>query len=311
MPSRSPRPATARVAPVDHSTSKVSRGSAKPGSAGSTWAPSAANANAACATSAAISGSTAAWPSSGLKAIRRPATPSSRPRRTSPSRRQCASRGRRAARSRRAAARGRRPCGPSGRRARPGRTGWRPGRHAAERRLQAGKPAERAGIRIEPPPSVPSASGTIPEASAAELPPLDPPAVVAGFHGLRVTPVSAQSVTPFQPSSASSSCRAAPRPSAAARRRPARPRPTGWPDDRAGAAQRRPAARDQQVLDRDRHAVERSGGLAATPARLGGPRVRPRGVRVDEAERVDVPVERLDPLERGVGASTGESSRVR
>src|SRR3546814_5205929 len=30
---------------------------------------------------------------------------------------------------------------------------------------------------------------------------LDPPGVVAGFHGLRVMPSSAESVTPFQPNS--------------------------------------------------------------------------------------------------------------
>ena len=59
MPSAEGRPAIARAAPVDHSTSNVSRGSAKPGSTSSTCAPSAANANAACATRPAISGSTA------------------------------------------------------------------------------------------------------------------------------------------------------------------------------------------------------------------------------------------------------------
>ena len=56
-------------------------------------------------------------------------------------------------------------------------------------------------MRIEPPPSVPSASATIPAASAAELPPLDPPAVRAGSHGFRVTPSSGLSVTPFHPNS--------------------------------------------------------------------------------------------------------------
>src|SRR5215212_1032278 len=62
-------------------------------------------------------------------------------------------------------------------------------------------PQKLHGIRIEPPPSVPSASGTIPAARAAALPPLEPPLVRDGSHGLRVTPASGLSVTPFQPSS--------------------------------------------------------------------------------------------------------------
>ena len=56
-------------------------------------------------------------------------------------------------------------------------------------------------MRIEPPPSVPTASGPIPEATAAAAPPEDPPGVFAGFQGLRVMPVSGLSVTPFQPNS--------------------------------------------------------------------------------------------------------------
>ncbi len=41
-------------------------------------------------------------------------------------------------------------------------------------------------MRIEPPPSLPSASGTRPAATAAADPALDPPVVRSGFHGLRV-----------------------------------------------------------------------------------------------------------------------------
>jgi hypothetical protein len=58
-----------------------------------------------------------------------------------------------------------------------------------------------AGTRIDPPPSVPRASGAIRAASAALLPPLEPPAVRSGAHGLRVTPCNGLSVTAFQPSS--------------------------------------------------------------------------------------------------------------
>ena len=41
----------------------------------------------------------------------------------------------------------------------------------------------------------------MPAASAAAEPPLEPPGVVAVFHGLRVIPDSGLSVTPFQPNS--------------------------------------------------------------------------------------------------------------
>ena len=56
-------------------------------------------------------------------------------------------------------------------------------------------------MRIEPPPSVPSASGPTPAATAAPAPPLEPPGVSAGFHGLRVMPKSGLSVTPLWPNS--------------------------------------------------------------------------------------------------------------
>ena len=49
-------------------------------------------------------------------------------------------------------------------------------------------PQAADGMRIEPPPSEPVASGTIPAASAAAVPPEEPPGVWSRFHGLRVTP---------------------------------------------------------------------------------------------------------------------------
>src|SRR5438270_7196978 len=63
------------------------------------------------------------------------------------------------------------------------------------------QPQKPTGIRMEPPPSVPSARVVIPSTTATALPPLDPPEVRLSFHGLRVIPVSGLSVTPFQPSS--------------------------------------------------------------------------------------------------------------
>src|SRR5687767_4654000 len=63
------------------------------------------------------------------------------------------------------------------------------------------RPVKPQGMRIEPPPSVPTVSGPMPAATAAALPPEEPPGVFFGFQGLRVMPVSGLSVTPFQPNS--------------------------------------------------------------------------------------------------------------
>ena len=60
-------------------------------------------------------------------------------------------------------------------------------------------PLKLAGIRTEPPPSVPMAMGPRPAATAAPAPPDEPPGVMPVFHGLRVTPCSGESVTPLWP----------------------------------------------------------------------------------------------------------------
>ena len=49
-------------------------------------------------------------------------------------------------------------------------------------------PQHAAGIRIEPPPSLPCAIGTIPAATAAAAPPLEPPGVRSSAHGFAVGP---------------------------------------------------------------------------------------------------------------------------
>ena len=55
-------------------------------------------------------------------------------------------------------------------------------------------PQHALGIRIEPPPSPPMPAGTIPLATAAAVPPLEPPGERPVSQGLRVSPVESDSV---------------------------------------------------------------------------------------------------------------------
>ena len=62
-------------------------------------------------------------------------------------------------------------------------------------------PQQAAGIRMDPPPSLAPAQGTIPAATAAADPPEEPPGVRSVSHGLRADPHARGSVTPFAPNS--------------------------------------------------------------------------------------------------------------
>lgn len=63
------------------------------------------------------------------------------------------------------------------------------------------RPQLAAGMRIEPPPSLAPAHGTMPAATAAAAPPEDPPGLRCRSHGLRVGPHASGSVMPFAPNS--------------------------------------------------------------------------------------------------------------
>ena len=52
---------------------------------------------------------------------------------------------------------------------------------------------------MEPPPSLPVASATMPEARAAAVPPEDPPGERSGSQGLRVGPYARLVVSPWYP----------------------------------------------------------------------------------------------------------------
>src|SRR5512145_2548336 len=57
-------------------------------------------------------------------------------------------------------------------------------------------PQNAAGIRIDPPPSVPVANGAMPAASPAPLPPLEPPGDQSRAQGSCVSPKSRFAVNP-------------------------------------------------------------------------------------------------------------------
>src|SRR4029077_19322918 len=63
------------------------------------------------------------------------------------------------------------------------------------------KPHSAAGMRIEPPPSDPVAIGTCPAATAAALPPLEPPGERVVSQGLAVRPKTLLVVSAVQASS--------------------------------------------------------------------------------------------------------------
>src|SRR3977135_1373719 len=56
--------------------------------------------------------------------------------------------------------------------------------------LKPKTPHRAAGMRIEPAPSEPCATGPIPAATPAAAPPLEPPGVQSSFHGLQVAGMS-------------------------------------------------------------------------------------------------------------------------
>src|SRR5450432_2004051 len=67
--------------------------------------------------------------------------------------------------------------------------------------LSPTSPHSLAGMRIDPPPSLACATATMPLATAAADPPLEPPVVREVSHGFRVTPYASGSVVGTSPSS--------------------------------------------------------------------------------------------------------------
>ena len=170
------------------------------------------------------------------------------------------------------------PTGPSGRRA---RVGFMPNR-----------PHDDAGMRTEPPPSLPCAIGTIPPATAAPDPPDEPPATRSRSQGLRVgLPYTVASVVgPIaQLGAGGPPERHQPRPTKAhehlaVERRPVRSRTAREPCVHGWSIASQP-----EVLHQERHAGERPHGQPALDRCDGGVVLH----RCDRADR------RVDRLGRG------------
>lgn len=67
--------------------------------------------------------------------------------------------------------------------------------------LRPTRPQHAAGMRVEPPPSLAPAAGTMPAATAAAEPPDDPPGVRVRSHGLRAGPQASGSLMALAPNS--------------------------------------------------------------------------------------------------------------
>ena len=163
---------------------------------------------------------------------------------------------------------------------------------------------------MEPPPSVPTAIGPRPTATAATAPELLPPGVRAGSHGLRVRSPLRPRAWPPRPNSAVA---VVPRMTAPCWRNRAAGRILGrWPvGRRPRSAPRWQACNRQQVLERYRDAIEQTGRGALAPTFGGGLCRTARALLIEVGEgsqaaidRGDASQHRFDHRHRGQLAAT-------
>ncbi len=152
---------------------------------------------------------------------------------------------------------------------------------------------------MEPAPSAASAAGTIPAATAAAEPPLEPPGVRPVSHGLRVTPHVTDSVNGQRPSSGIVVLPTMTAPAARSRATTAASSGAGA-RERAGTPARDVAREVDLVLDGDRHPEERAVLARGAPA-IGLVCLGQRPVPQDGAERVQRGIERRDARQRELG----------
>ncbi len=159
--------------------------------------------------------------------------------------------------------------------------------------LSPTSPQHDAGMRIEPPPSLACANGTMPLATAAAAPPLDPPGERVVSHGLWVAPQAIGSVVGTLPSSG---LLVRPAITSPASRKRLDQRGVGV-RDRTRVLQRDVAVGDalagiagEQVLDQERHAAKRAVGQRSSRGVAGV-------VEPADDHRVERGVDALDPLD--------------
>src|SRR2546427_11742382 len=124
-------------------------------------------------------------------------------------------------------------------------------------------PQNAAGRRSEPPRSVPWASGPRPVASATAPPPVEPPGVSAGFQGLRVTPKPSLKVLAPAPNSGVLVLPSTMAPAAFRRATTSASSSGTWCSKILLPHVVPDALRRREVLDRHRHAVQRTEARAA------------------------------------------------
>ena len=180
----------------------------------------------------------------------------------------------------------------------------RPGRHAAEGRLEpedageARRDADRAAAVGADVQARPCRQRSRRGAAARE-----PPGVRVRSQGLRVMPVSGESVTPFQPNSGVVVLPSMTAPSLAQPGRPPahrRPRPVAGRPSASRAASASRAVRMRSLIVTGTPS-SRPCGAPFDPARLGGARGRERPLGIDKAVGVKLVIERSDALEDGLG----------
>ena len=155
------------------------------------------------------------------------------------------------------------------------------------------RPQQAAGIRIEPPPSLPWAIGTMPEATAEAAPPEDPPGVREVSHGLRAGPKRRGSLTGRIPNSGMLVLPTITKPASRMRRVTNESCVGDEVAEQVGAEREGHPRHGGRVLHGDRNARERT-----RVARADGVRGRERALGVDVDERVELGLKRLDALER-------------
>ena len=187
----------------------------------------------------------------------------------------------------------------------------RAARRARGRRrgLRPTRPVKLQGMRIEPPPSVPTASGPMPAATAAAAPPDEPPGVIFGFQGLRVMPVRGLSVTPFQPNSG---VVVLPSSTAPCSRRRATAGASSFHGPLGSVVFELRSVGQPLVtnryLYRCRHAVEQALRAAFQPAPFRFLRAFQRRFRIEKAKCVQDRIQLFNAFERGAGHFDGRDA---